>query len=116
MKNKQKVYNVVSAYLSDRDFSCRDLHALIKTYYPGTPQDSIIPSDYLCKDAVRDDPSNDGNRGLDVTYPRFLERTGSNRYRFVGWDGIPSGAIDAPVLRRSAVLIATHSGDVGSSR
>lgn len=101
MTNKQKVYNVTSAYLSSGEFSCRDLHALIRRHYPGTPKDSIIPSDYLCRDAVKSDPSNDGNRGLDVTYPRFLERVGRNRYRFIGWDGVPSGAIDAPVSRGS---------------
>ena len=97
--NKQKIYNVVSAHLSDKEFSCRDLVALVDRYYPGTPHDSIIPSDYLYEDAVKNDPSNDGNRHQDVTYPRFLERVGSNRYRFGGWDGVPNGAIKAPVSR-----------------
>ncbi len=99
--NKQKIYNAVSAYLSNHEFSCHDLLALIDRNYPGTPHDSIIPSDYLYQDAVKNDPSNDGNRHQDVTYPRFLERVGRNRYRFVGWDGVPNGAIEAPVLRRA---------------
>ena len=72
---------------------------LIDRYYPGTPHDSILPSDYLHQDAVKSDPSNDGNRHLGLTYPRFLERVGRDRYQFVGWDGMPSGAIAAPALR-----------------
>ena len=100
--NKQKVYNVISAYLPDCAFSCRDLHDLMDTHYPGTPHNSIIPSDYLYEDAVKDDPSNNGNRDYDETYPRFLKRIAKNTYRFGGWDGIPSGAIDAPVLRATA--------------
>jgi hypothetical protein len=100
-KNKQKVYDVVSAYLSGQEFSCHDLFALIDRYYPGTPHDSIIPSDYLYQDAVKDDPSNDGNRHQDVTYPRFLNRVGRNRYRFGGWDGLPNDAIAAPMLRNA---------------
>ena len=97
--NKQKVYNVVSAHLANRDFSCRELHAMIDRDYPGTPHDSIIPSDYLYNDTVKGDPSNDGNRPHDKTYPRFLERLDRDTYRFGGWDGTPAGAIDAPVLR-----------------
>jgi hypothetical protein len=97
--NKQKVYNIVSTDLSGQVFSCRDLHKLIDEHYPGTPHDSIIPSDYLYEDAVKPDPSNEGNRHFDVTYPRFLRRVGPNAYCFGGWDGQPSGAIDAPVTR-----------------
>jgi len=67
--------------------------------YPGTERGSIIPSDYLCKDAVKDDPSNDGNRGNYFTYPRFLERLGRNRYIFAGWDGVDEGSIDVPIVR-----------------
>jgi hypothetical protein len=100
--NKQKVYDVVSAHLSGQEFSCQDLFHWIDVDYPGTPHDSIIPSDYLYQDAVKSDPSNDGNRHQDVTYPRFLERLGRNRYRFGGWDGVPSGAIVAPVTRSLA--------------
>jgi hypothetical protein len=96
--NKQKIYDVVSAHLSGQEFSRRDLFALIDRYYPRKPH-SFHPSDYLYQDAVKDDPSNDGNRHQDVTYPRFLERVGRNRYRFVGWDGVPNGAIAAPVSR-----------------
>jgi len=97
--NKQKTYDVVSQHLSNRVFSCKQLHALIDQHYPGTPHDSIIPSDYLCQDAVKSDPSNAGNRGHDITYPRFLIRIGRDQYRFIGWDGIPPGAINAPILR-----------------
>ena len=97
--NKQKTYEIASTYLSDRVFSCRELHRLIDEHYPGTPPDSIIPSDYLYEDVVKTDPSNDGNRHHDITYPRFLRRVGRDAYRFGGWDGQPAGAIDAPVTR-----------------
>jgi hypothetical protein len=97
--NKQKIYDVVSAHLSGHEFSCQDLFALIDRDYPGTPHDSIIPSDYLYQDAVKNDPSNEGNRNKDITYHRFLERVGSDRYRFGCWDGVPHGAIEAPVSR-----------------
>jgi|ERR1700681_1551639 hypothetical protein len=102
--NKQKIYDVVSGHLSASVFSCQDLFDLIDHYYPGTPHDSIIPSDYLYLDAVKSDPSNDGNRGLDITYPRFLERVGRNQYRFAGWDGLPAGAISAPILRSTVAI------------
>ncbi len=101
--NKQKVYDVVSAHLSGSVFSCQDLFDLIDQHYPGTPHDSIIPSDYLYLDAVKNDPSNDGNRGHNITYPRFLERIGRNQYRS-GWDGLPGGAIIAPILRSAVVV------------
>lgn len=96
---KQKIYDVVSTYLHDREFSLRDLLDLIDRYHRGTNHGSVIPSDYLCKDALKSDASNDGNRGNYLTYPRFLERLGRNRYVFVGWDGIEEGSINAPVLR-----------------
>ena len=97
--NKQKVYDITSVYLSGQVFTVRDLHSLIEEHYPGTPPDSIIPSDYLYQDAVKPDPSNDGNRHHDTTYPRFLRRVGQNAYSFGGWDGQPPGAIEAPVTR-----------------
>jgi hypothetical protein len=50
-------------------------------------------------DAVKGDPSNDGNRGDYSICPRFLERLGRDRYRFVGWDGLDKGSINAPILR-----------------
>lgn len=100
--NKQKLYDVVSGHLSSGVFSCGDVFNVIDQLFPGTPHDSIIPSDYLVHDAVKTDPSNEGNRGQDITYPRFLERIGRNKYRFVAWDGVPQGAIDAPVLRAAA--------------
>ena len=71
--NKQKVYDVVSAHLSGQEFSCQDLFHWIDVDYPGTPDDSIIPSDYLYQDAVKSDPSNDGNRHQDVTFPVYLK-------------------------------------------
>lgn len=99
LSNRQKIYNVVSAHLSDREFTRKDLLDLIAWHHPGTEPSSILPSDYLCKDALKADPSNDGNRDYTL-YPRFLERLARNKYRFVGWDGIEEGSIDAPVQRR----------------
>jgi hypothetical protein len=97
--NRQIVYNVVSTDFPTREFSRQDLLDSVHKHYPGTPPGSMLPSDYLGRDAVKADPSNDGNRDRKI-YPRFLERLGRNRYRFVGWDGIEKGSIDAPVLRR----------------
>jgi hypothetical protein len=97
--NKQKIYNVVSAHLQAREFSRSDLLDLIDKHYPATDHAWILPSDYLCKDAVKSDPSNAANRNNYSICPRFLERLGRNRYRFVGWDEIDRGALDAPVLR-----------------
>ena len=101
--NRQKIYNIVSTHLHGCGFSCADLFSLIDEHYPGTEHDSIMPSDYLCADAVKHDPSNDGNRGDYKTYPRFLERIRRNGYIFVGWDGIEDGSIDAPILRPAQV-------------
>jgi hypothetical protein len=97
--NRQKIYNLVSVHLHSCEFSRRDLLELIDSNYPGTNHESILPSDYLCKDALKDDPSNDDNRGDYWNFPRFLERLGRNKYVFVGWDGMEVGSIDAPVLR-----------------
>jgi hypothetical protein len=99
--NRQKIYDVVSVHLKAREFSRRELLNLIERHHPGTNQGSILPSDYLCKDAVKDDPSNEANRNY-YLYPRFLERLGKDRYRFVGWDGIEKGSIEAPILRNAA--------------
>jgi len=99
LANKQKIYDVVSAHLQAREFSRSDLLDVIDKHYPGTNHGSILPSDYLRKDALKLDPSNDGNRNNYSTCPRFLERLGRNRYRFLGWDGLDEGALDAPLLR-----------------
>jgi hypothetical protein len=99
LSNKQKIYNTVSAHLRTREFSRRDLLDLIDTYYPGTNHGSILPSDYLCKDALKGDPSNQDNRGNYRTFPRFLDRLGKDTYKFLGWDGIEKGSIEAPNLR-----------------
>jgi hypothetical protein len=97
--NRQKIYNIVSVHLRSCEFSRGDLLELIDSNYPGTNHDSILPSDYLCRDALKDDESNDDNRGDYWNFPRFLERLERNRYVFVGWDGMEVGSIDAPVLR-----------------
>jgi hypothetical protein len=97
-KQKQKVYDVTSAH-AGQHFSRRDLLDWIDNAHPGTLHGSILPSDYLYQDAVKNDPSNDGNRHQHKTYPRFLERVGRDEYRFGGWDGMPSGAIVAPATR-----------------
>ena len=72
--------------MREREFSRGDLLSLIESEYPGTKSDTILPSDYLFKDAVKSDPSNAGNRGKDLTYPRFLERVGPNRYKLADQD------------------------------
>jgi hypothetical protein len=109
LSNRQKIYNIVSADLRDREFSRRNLLDLIDKHYPGTNHESILPSDYLRRDAVKGDPSNDGNRGNYTIYPRFLERLGRDRYRFVGWDGIDQGSIDAPVERSTSADLPARS-------
>src|SRR5713226_1341646 len=111
LPNKQKIYNVVSAHLHTREFSRRDLLDRIDTYYPATNHDSVLPSDYLCRDALKNDPSNEGNRDDYWTYPRFLERLGRNAYRFVGWDGIEAGSIDAPAMR----VVTSRPKDVATT-
>jgi hypothetical protein len=99
---RQQIYDVVSAKFSSIAFSREDLICEIKNMLGTEPNHrSIIPSDYLCRDALKADPSNDGNRGNFSTYPRFLERVGRGRYRFVGWDGLAKGSISAPVTRKS---------------
>jgi hypothetical protein len=101
---KQKICDVVSTHLSTGAFSRKDLLDRIDQIYPGTPHSSILPSDYLYQGAVKSDPSNDGNRGHDVTYPRLLERIGSDQYQFAGWDGLPPRAINAPILRSALTV------------
>lgn len=98
---RQLVYNIVSTRLSRAEFTRQNLIAAMQENHKINPK-SIIPSDYLCVDAVKRDPSNGGNRDRRMTYPRFLERVAHNRYRFVGWDGMPQGSLDAPILRRPA--------------
>ncbi|MCC6680219.1 MAG: hypothetical protein IT445_04870 [Phycisphaeraceae bacterium] len=100
---RQKIYNVISKHLCDSEFSRGDVLRIIDQDYPRTNHESILPSDYLCRDSLKKDPSNDDNRGNYQTYPRFLERLGRNRYRFVGWDGKEPDSIDAPVLRNVRV-------------
>jgi hypothetical protein len=99
LSNKQKIYNVISAHLRTCEFSRADLLDLIDTHYPATNHGSVLPSDYLCKDALKRDPSNAGNRGNYWIFPRFLERLSKGTYKFVGWDGIDKGSIEAPILR-----------------
>lgn len=94
---RQIIYNVAFSRLRNHEFSRADLLRWIDSDYPGTNHDSILPSDYLRKDAVKRDPSNDGNRGNYWLYPRFLERRSRDRYIFIGWDGRDSGSIDVPV-------------------
>jgi hypothetical protein len=106
--NRQKIYNVVSVYFNAREFSRQELLDLMDRYYRGTNHGSILPSDYLCRDALKNDPSNDGNRNYNI-YPRFLERLGRDRYRFVGWDGIEESSIEAPVLRTSTGALQAHA-------
>lgn len=116
LSNRQEIYNVVSTDFPSREFSRKDLLDSIDKHYPGTEIGSILPSDYLCRDAVKVDPSNDGNRDL-KTYARFLERLGRNMYRFVGWDGVEKGSIDAPVLRGAADEQQNHgTADHAESR
>ena len=95
---KQKVYNVISAHLQHREFSRGDVLEYIDQDYPDTNHGSVQPSDYLYDDAVKSSPSNKGHDNYDL--PRFLKRLGRNRYRFGGWDGVGSGGLDAPVLRK----------------
>jgi hypothetical protein len=111
LSNRQTIYNIAATHFSDREFSRRGLLDLIDKHYPGTNHDSILPSDYLCKDAVKADPSNDGNRGDYTNYPRFLERLGRDRYRFAGWDGIARGSIDAPAVRIATAQLPTRRED-----
>jgi HTH-type transcriptional regulator/antitoxin HigA len=99
---RQLVYDAVSVQLRSREFNRQDLLRAIKNIHAKVNDSSVLPSDYLCKDAVKADPSNAGNRNRFRTYPRFLERIGDDRYRFVGWDGIPEGSLNAPILRTSA--------------
>jgi hypothetical protein len=79
----REVIYAVSAMLGS-GFSRRDLLNAIKAYFPDVNAQSILPSDYLVADAVKEDPSNDGNRDNYTTYPRFLRRLARNSYAFVG--------------------------------
>jgi HTH-type transcriptional regulator / antitoxin HigA len=96
---RQIVYNAVSSHLKAHEFGRKDLIDAIKRSYGEVNDRSILPSDYLCRDAVKADPNNAGNRDNFRTYPRFLERVGPNKYRFVGWDGIAKGSLNAPISR-----------------
>jgi transposase-like protein len=99
---RQVVYNAASARLSTREFTRQDLIHAIKNIYREVNDGSILPSDYLCADALKPDSSNAGNRDNFWTYPRFLERVGRNKYRFVGWDGIAEGSLNAPISRTNS--------------
>jgi HTH-type transcriptional regulator / antitoxin HigA len=99
---RQVVYDAVSAQLSTREFTRQDLIHAIKINDREVNDDSILPSDYLCADALKPDSSNIGNRDNFWTYPRFLERVGRNKYRFVGWDGVAEGSLNAPISRTNS--------------
>jgi hypothetical protein len=105
---RQKIYEITSTQLKNREFSRRELLTLIDQHYPGTNHGSILPSDYLVRDAVKGDPSNDGNRGNYMLYPRFLERVSRDRYKFVGWDGRDPGSLTAPSLRMGTSELKTE--------
>lgn len=90
---RELVYNAASTILKDKEFTRTDLVETIRNSGHDVNPTSVIPSDYLRIDAIKLDASNDGNRGKLMTYPRFLERLARNRYRFVGWDGVPEGSL-----------------------
>jgi len=96
---RQMVYDAISARLRDREFTRQDVIRAIRDMYTKVNDTSVLPSDYLCADALKVDSSNAGNQNNFWTYPRFLERLGHNRYRFVGWDGIAKGSLNAPIFR-----------------
>jgi hypothetical protein len=79
---REKVYAVGT--LLRRGFSWSELLEKMDIYFPGTNHSSIQPSDYLCRDALKSDASNLGNRGNYGTFPRFIERLGRNSYVFLG--------------------------------
>jgi len=79
----REVIYAVSSML-EPGFSRRDLLNAIMVYFPDVPAGSILPSDYLVADALKEDPSNDGNRDNYTNYPRFLRRLARNSYAFVG--------------------------------
>lgn len=98
-KIRQMVYDAASTQLSTGEFTRQDLIDAIKNIYGEVNDKSIIPSDYLCVDAVKATPDNVGNRDNYSVYPRFLERMGPNKYRFVGWDGVAKSSLNAPISR-----------------
>jgi hypothetical protein len=108
LPNRQKIYDIASTRLMGREFSRRELLTLIDQHYPGTNHDSILPSDYLLRDAIKSDPSNDGNRGNYMLYPRFLERVGRDRYRFVGWDGRDPGSLSTSRIPATIIVPPTQ--------
>lgn len=116
LPNRQKIYDIASTRLPGREFSRRELLTLIDQQYPGTNQDSILPSDYLLRDALKHDPSNDANTGNYMLYPRFLERVGRDRYRFVGWDGRDPGSLAAPGLRTSTAELKPRQAADATSK
>jgi HTH-type transcriptional regulator / antitoxin HigA len=99
---RQLVYDAVSAQFRSREFTRQDVIRSIKNIYTELNDASVLPSDYLCADALKADSSNAGNQNNFWTYPRFLERIGRNRYIFVGWDGIAEGSLNAPISRTSS--------------
>jgi hypothetical protein len=91
LPNRQKIYDIASTRLMGREFSRRELLTLIDQHYPGTNHDSILPSDYLLRDAIKSDPSTTGTGATTCSTLGFSNVSAATAIGlWVGMDEIPA--------------------------